>query len=250
MVKAIKRIIFRSLSMENYLRILQRVYFFAYNTGILRFSSNFKYHYYARKLIKKGDTVIDIGANLGYYSILFAKWVGNAGRVFSVEPIAIYNKIFNEKAKKHANITLYSYALGVEEKIVELVSSTQTGYLNTGLPHVYDPDKDGAIEAQEFKFEAQMRTPSKLFGDLDKIDYIKCDIEGFEYVVLSEMKEVIRKHKPKLQVEVWDENEEKLLELLDELGYQPYKLKNGKPELQTKNNNISGDYIFLQKETI
>ena len=242
MIKVIKRLIFKSLSLESYLRKLQGGYFLAYNTGILRLSSNYKYHYYAKKLIKKGDTVIDIGANLGYYSILFAQWVGEKGKVFSVEPIAIYNKIFNERAKKYPNITLYPYALGLEEKTIELVSSPQTGYLNTGLPHVYDPEKDGAIEAQEFKFEAQMRIPSVLFGDLERIDYIKCDIEGFEYTVLSEMKEIILKCKPKVQVEVWSENEEKVLALFQELGYKPYKLNKGELE---PNINVEGDFIFL-----
>ena len=247
MIKAIKRFIFKSLSLENYLRKLQGGYFFAYNTGILRLSPNYKYHYYAKKLIEKGDTVIDIGANLGYYSILFAQWVGEEGKVFSVEPIAVYNKIFNERAKKFPNITLYPYALGLEEKTIELVSSPQTGYLNTGLPHVYDPKKDGAIEAQEFKFEAQMRIPSALFGDLKRIDYIKCDIEGFEYTVLSEMKEIILRCRPKVQVEVWSENEDKVLALFRELDYKPYKLNKGKLEPQSLADAkmVEGDYIFL-----
>jgi FkbM family methyltransferase len=52
-----------------------------------------------KKLIHKGDIIIDIGANLGYYSVLFAKWTGATGKVFSVEPIAMYNKVFNKKQK-------------------------------------------------------------------------------------------------------------------------------------------------------
>jgi hypothetical protein len=51
---------------------------------------------------------------------------------------------------------LYPYALGPEEKNIRLVSSPQTGYLSSGLPHVYDSDKDGDIENQEFVFEAQI----------------------------------------------------------------------------------------------
>jgi FkbM family methyltransferase len=246
MIKQLKRFIFKSLSLKNYLRILQRGYFLFYKLGFLRGNANYSYHYFVKHLIDKGDVVIDIGANLGYYSILFAKWAGPSGKVFSVEPIAIYNQIFNEKAKKYGNITLYPYALGLEEKKIELVSSPQTGFLNTGLPHVYDPQKDGAIENQEFKFEAQMKIPSMLFQDLDRIDYIKCDIEGFEYIVLSDMKEIIRKCKPKVQVEVWADNEEKLLQLFDELGYTPYKLHKYQliPQKESET-RLSGDYIFI-----
>jgi FkbM family methyltransferase len=246
MIKRIKGFIFKSLGLKNYLRILQRGYFLSYKMGFLKGNINYSYHYFVKNLIKKGDVVVDIGANLGYYSILFAKWTGPSGKVFSVEPIAVYNQIFNEKAKKYDNITLYPYALGLEEKKIELVSSPQTGFLNTGLPHVYDPQKDGSIESQEFKFDAQMKIPSVLFAGLERIDYIKCDIEGFEYIVLSNMKEIIRKCKPKVQVEVWPNEEENLLQLFDELGYTPYKLHKNQLIPQTESENrLPGDYIFL-----
>jgi FkbM family methyltransferase len=221
MVNVIKRFLCKSLSLENYLRILQRSYFLAYNTGFLKRNPDYSYHYFVKKLIKRGDVVIDIGANLGYYSILFARWVGSEGKVYAVEPVRIYNKIFNEKAKKYDNIQLYPYALGASEQSID-------------------------IEIQSFRFEAQMKIPSLLFNELKKIDYIKCDIEGFEYIVLSGMKEIIRRCKPKIQVEVWQENEENILHLFNELGYFPYKLYNNKLILQTgRENRIRGDYIFL-----
>lgn len=242
----IQRAIFKSLSLENYLRLLQRSYFMLYNLQVLRLSSNYKYHYFVRRLIKKGDTVIDIGANLGYYSMLYARWIGPKGRLYSVEPIAIYNKIFNETAAKFSNITLYPYALGVEEKEIEMVSSPNTGYLRTGLPHVYDPKVDGEASQQEFTFKAQMKIPAKLFGDINKIDYLKCDIEGFEYIVLSNMKDIIARTRPKVQVEVWSQNEADVLSLFKELGYRAFKLSGGalaECGEQTKDND--GDYIFI-----
>ncbi|MDR1562637.1 MAG: FkbM family methyltransferase [Dysgonamonadaceae bacterium] len=246
MISLIKKLIFKYFKIEDYLRILQWLYFFSYKTGLLLPNKRYTYHYYVKKLINKGDTIIDIGANLGYYSILFAKWTGTAGKVFSVEPIAIYNKIFNEKAKRYNNIKLYPYALGDEEKKVELVYSSPEGFLSTGLPHIYNPQVDGNIEKQEFTFEAQMKIPSVLFGDLERIDYIKCDVEGFEYIILSNMKEIIRKSKPKVQVEVWGENEENILRLFEELGYLPYKLSRNQLVIQEKDkSSVAGDYIFL-----
>ena len=246
MIRQIKRFIFKTLGLTNYLRILQRSYFILYRTGLLKLNSAYSYHYFVKHLINKGDVIIDIGANLGYYSFLFAKWTGDSGKVFSVEPILAYNKIFNEKAKKYKNITLYPYALGEEEKNVELVSSPQIGFLSTGLPHIYDPQRDGKVENQEFKFEAQMKRPSLLFGNLDRVDYIKCDIEGYEYIVLSDMVEIIRKYKPIVQVEVWPDNEKKLLEMLNDLGYTPYKLHKYQlaPVVESEP-PLPGDYIFI-----
>jgi methyltransferase, FkbM family len=246
MIKLIKRTIFRILPLASYLRILQQSYFFSYRIGLLKFSRNYDYHYYVKKLIRKGDTIIDIGANLGYYSILFSRWTGENGKVLSVEPIQIYNQVFNKKAKNKKNIQLFPYALGTEEKTVQLVSSPHTGYLRTGLPHIYDSSKDGELANQEFTFDTEMKQASKLFKDLEKIDYIKCDIEGFEFVVLSEMKELILKHRPKIQVEVWAENEASLLSFFEEMNYTPYKvLKTQLIEQEKGKKPLQGDYIFI-----
>jgi FkbM family methyltransferase len=245
-MKQIKKFIFRILSLENYLRLHQRAFFLLYNTGLLKWYPIYSYHYYVKQLIEKGDVIIDIGANLGYYSFLFAKWTGASGKVFSVEPISIYNKIFKEKGKKYKNVVLYPYALGQEEKEVELVSSLAEGFLYTGLPHIYNPQTDGNIENQEFRFKAEMKRPSRLFEYIERIDYLKCDVEGFEYVILSEMKDILRRYKPKVQVEVWGDNNAAMLDLFNELGYVPYKFRKNRLVMQTNNDDtLSGDYIFL-----
>ncbi|MFC4675431.1 FkbM family methyltransferase [Dysgonomonas termitidis] len=250
MKNSIKKIIFRCLSLENYLRLLQRSFFVMYKQGLLKNKKEYEYHYYIRNLIHEGDVVIDIGANLGYYSILMSSWVGKSGMVYSVEPIALYNKIFNEKARKRKNIILYPYALGKEEKDVTLVCSPNVGYLRTGLPHVYDPQRDGDIQNQEFTFDAKMKIPSVLFSSVDRLDYIKCDIEGFEYVVLSDMESIIDKFKPVVQVEVWGENEKPVKELFENLGYIPCKLYDGQLTSDEEVlKDLSGDYLFIHAES-
>ena len=248
MISKFKKIFFRSLSLENYLRLLQRSYFILYKAGILRFSSTYIYHYFVKKLINKGDVVIDIGANLGYYSMLFADWTGPSGKVYAVEPVPVYNKIFNEIANKHNNIVLYPYALGAEEKTIEMVSSPNKGYLSTGFLHVYDSQRDGKIEEEEFRFESLMKMPSKLFSSLNKIDYIKSDIEGFEYIVLASMKEIIQKHTPIIQVEIIGENKERLNNLFSDMGYISYTLVNKRLIPETDySDKTGGEYIFIHK---
>ena len=237
----VKKILYSNLSCDNYLRILQRSYFFLYRVGLLKFNPKFACHYYVKKLINKGDTVIDIGSNLGYYSILFAQWVGNEGKVYSVEPVSIYNKIFEERAKKYRNITLFPYALGNEEKTVELVSVVSSGYLRTGLSHVYHPEKD-ADKIHGFRLQAPMKIASRLFENIPRINYIKIDIEGDEWTVLSDMKDVIQKHKPILQVEM---NDHRITDLLQQLGYVAYAPA-GKNLVKTeKGKTLEGDYLFF-----
>ena len=74
MKNSIQKIIFRYLSIENYLRLLQRLFFVMYRWGLLKNKKEYEYHYYIKNLINEGDVVIDIGANLGYYSILMSSW--------------------------------------------------------------------------------------------------------------------------------------------------------------------------------
>ncbi len=250
-MKYLKKIIFRSVSLESYLRVLQWGFFFLYHTKLLKLSENYSFHYFAKKIIRKGDVIIDIGANLGYYSLLFARWTGKTGAIHAVEPIGIFNRVFNKRAGRYEHIRLYPFALGAEEKMVDLVSPSHTGYLRTGLLHIYDQQKDGVIENAEFHFKAQMKKPFELFGSLDRIDYIKCDVEGFEYIVLSEMKEIIGRHKPKIQVEIGKENEKEINGMFQDMGYIPYRLINNRL-ISPENcpDGTRGDYLFLHSQHV
>lgn len=246
----LKRIAYRNLSTYHYLRLLQRGYFTAYATGLLKFSPTYSYHYFVRHLIRRGDIVLDLGANLGYYSYLFARWVGPQGHVHSVEPIQIYNEVFLKATSRYKNITLYPYALGAEEKEIRLISPSHDGYLHTGLPHVYNPHEDGKPSAKDLTFPAQMKIASRLFGSLSRVDYIKCDIEGYEVIVLTDLKELIANHRPIVQVEISRNNLPPTLSLFQSMQYLPYRLKNRKLHLYAPNSRQDGegDFLFIPQE--
>lgn len=242
----LKKLAFRTLSLQHYLRFLQWGYFTAYHLGILRNSPVYIYHYFVKNLIRKGDYVLDIGANLGYYSKLFSAWVGHEGKVFAVEPVRPYNEAFRRATRKRKNIVLYPYALGTEEKEITMVAPLYAGYLHTGLPHVDDGSEGNGPEIEALAFRAEMKIPSRLFGDLEKLDYIKCDIEGFETTVLKDLEEVIRRHKPVVQVEVLEPNQPELLDFFRSLEYEAYQLAGKRLTKITRLPAlIDGDFIFL-----
>jgi FkbM family methyltransferase len=221
-----------------------------YNMGILKFNKKiYSYHYFVKKLIKKGDTIVDIGANLGYYSVLFAKWTGPKGKVIGVEPIHIYNKLYKEITAKFNNTTLYPYALGNEDKEIEMVAPNYDGIFHTGLPHVYNKRTDGNINDKMFRFTAKMVRPVELLSSIPRIDYIKCDVEGFEYTILHEMEEIIKKDRPIIQIEIWSTYEEKVNHLLNEIDYEPFKLHNGKLVRHSLGGKpiMDGEFIYLPK---
>ena len=246
MIKLLRIVSFKIFGQLGYLKLLNIAFFTAYKLHLLKGDSIYKYHYFSKNLIKSGDTVVDIGANLGYYSVLFRKWVGAKGKLYSVEPIPVYNKILNWRLKKYSNVVIFPYALGLEEKNVTLVTPGQNGYLKTGLPFVFDSKSELSLDTFEFKFEAKMKKASELLKDIPKIDFIKCDIEGYEEFVIPEMKNIIIKHKPILQIETSGEHKKVVESVLFEIGYKKYELEDG---ILRNSESISkiefGDFLYI-----
>ena len=146
----------------------------------------------------------------------------------------------------HANVTLLNFALGTEEKDVELVVPGEQEYLRTGLAHIKEI---GESEASNFTFQAHMKRASELFKGIEKIDFIKIDIEGYEIVVLPEMKSILEKHRPIIQAETYGEQRALIHELLKTMGYEPFELENGKliPSEETLDTTY-GDMIYFTPE--
>ena len=241
-----KKYLFRILGLKNYLKLLHWGFHSMYAIGALKRNYIYKYHYFDKNIIREGDVVLDIGANLGYYTKLFAKWVGKRGTVYAVEPVEFFANTISWGTRNFKNIYLYNVALGEEEKDVFLSTPGHFGYLRTGLAHVTDPAE---ASGSEFAFRAKMKKASRLFSTLKKIDFIKCDIEGYEYIVLPEMKDILVKFKPVIQLETWGDQKEKIENFLLSLGYRIYALdeKILKPVAEVKVKE-QGDYIFIHND--
>lgn len=249
MKKKIKAYLFRWLGEERYLKLLNKGFFFLYNTGLLRWNEEYKYHYFVKQLIKKGDTVVDIGANLGYYTKLYSKWVGDSGKVIAIEPVPLYNKIIKWACRGRNNITLYPYALGKENKKVHLVTPDHFGYLRTGLPHIYDEKNNKAISEYEFSFEADMKKANELLEGFERIDFLKCDIEGYEEVVIPEILAVLKKCKPIIQIETWGDHKPVVEAALNSAGFEKYYLsKTILQKAAAGEDDPAGDLIFLHND--
>ncbi len=246
MKEQLKTLLYKSLGQKKFIQLLYSGYKLSYNIGLLRKDPIYKYHYYSKQLIKTGDHVLDIGANVGYYTYLFQKWVGNQGHVYSVEPVPQFMANLQKNHGGHTNVSLLNYALGTEEKDVELIVPGEQEYLRTGLAHIKE---GGSQESSQFTFQAKMKKASELFSTLEKIDFIKIDIEGYEVVVLPEMKEVIAKHLPIIQAETYGEQRQEIDSLLISLGYTAYELEDDTLKLSAeKRNDTHGDVIYLTKD--
>lgn len=217
-----KKLLFNKLSFSRYLKMVSKSYFLLYKLGTLKNKPLYKYHYYLKNVIHKDNVIIDIGANLGYYTIPFSKWVGEKGFVYAVEPIEAVREVLQKNIGKRRNIKVLPYALGNENKSIRMGNNTREnkGMIATGSHFVLE-EKAKALD----EFTAEMKKGSELFNDLEKLDFIKCDVEGYETVIIPELKSILTKHKPIMLIETRREKRVFLLDFLSKIDYAGYVLE-------------------------
>jgi FkbM family methyltransferase len=223
-----RRALFRLLGLDGYLTFIRKAFFVVFNAGYLKNDPVYSWHYFVPRLIHENDVIIDIGANMGYYAAIFARAVGNGGRVYCVEPVVPLYRQLSKQLSRRKNVCLLPYALGAanEDGIVVGVPENfrSLGYLRHGFLSLQEKssEADG-----RYTFRAKLRKGSELFSSLQRIDYIKCDIEGHEAIVFEDMTDLLAKHRPIIQVEINGAEFDRVAGLFRELGYEGYKLING-----------------------
>jgi FkbM family methyltransferase len=176
-----------------------------------------------RELVKPGCTVIDVGANIGYYTLVLAKAVGDTGTVHAFEPVPRLRETLNSniEANHFRNVTVEPLACWSscgETEIYEAPSG------NSGKSSLFHQNAKGA---RSHKVQVTTIDTYAATKALTKVDLIKIDVEGAELDVLEGCWETIAKWRPVLIVEVvphfLEERGSSLkefLELLDSRGYE------------------------------
>jgi FkbM family methyltransferase len=215
------RFLFSLLGPELYLRLVSRFFFWFLDMGFLKGKPEFWHHYFTPSLLPTGGYVLDIGANLGYYSRLFQRKVGAKGRVYAVEPVALFRRVLIRNTRNHQNIEIFPFALGSEDgKVIEMGIPGSHKNFRHGLTRIL------TSEDKEVKhtFKVEMRNPEKLFAEIDRLDFIKCDVEGYEIHIFPLLEKLITTYKPVIQIETSGRNRELIMEQLTENGYKAYRL--------------------------
>jgi FkbM family methyltransferase len=160
--------------------------------------------------------VIDLGANIGYYTMLAAARVGPAGRVSAFEPDAGNAAMLARSAAANGfgTITLFNCAVAAAAGVVELAMDDSNGrVVRGGTP--------GASRVQAVALD-------ELLGPQHPVELIKMDIEGAEGFALAGMERLLRARRPTLVCEfsppalraVSGVEPEAFLDRLRALGYQ------------------------------
>jgi len=183
---------------------------------------------YVKSIIKKGDTVIDLGANVGYWTLLFAELVGETGRVFAFEPEPNNFKML----KKNVEINNYKNVV-LEQKAVSNKTEKAHLYLtdNGTMDHRLSKEKKReSIQVQVVKLD-------DYFKDFDiSIDFIKSNMQGADFAGIMGMQQLIKKSKnlkmtfefaPSMAKGFGLEPEE-CIEFIKNLGFEFYELSRWK----------------------
>ena len=151
-----------------------------------------------KKHLRAGDTVLDIGANIGYHTLIAAELVGPNGKVYSFEPDPKNFQLLKKsvEANGYTNVTLEQIALANKNGQGKLFLSNEDNY---GDLRIFD--------SQDKRASTKIRlvTLDTYFKDKNpQIDVIKMDVQGSEALVLKGALQTLKKNKHlKLFTEFW-----------------------------------------------
>jgi len=173
--------------------------------------------------IKSGAVVYDIGANVGYYSLLAAELVGDEGHVYAFEPLPRNISFLKQHmAINHLeNVTVIEAAVSDAggEAYFNLGASTSMGHLA----------ETGEITVEKVSLDEMLAD-----GLLKPPDYMKVDVEGAEYEALMGARKLIEKYRPILFLDTHQREAHKpTIALLEKLDYR-FDILDGKALAESK----------------
>lgn len=214
---AIKYILQRLLGFRNYLYI-----FSLFIIWKLKWDKNEKDFFHFLDFLPEAGIVLDIGANIGVMSYYLARNHPER-KVVAFEPIPYnYENLLRIKQRFNLkNLVTYSWALGDENGTTDMILPIEKSVRFHGLAHVQHKSIDKLNKGEIFPCPIhKLDSVDELNDPGAQITGIKIDVENFEYYVLKGGTELLKKHKPIIYSELWDnENRKNTIELLTQLGY-------------------------------
>ena len=200
-------------------------------------------------LITDGDTIFDIGANIGWYSLVFAK-KRTSSIIHAFEPIfeTYESLLLNVKLNALDNIICNNFGFSNEAKTTTFYTSLHTSVSNSAVNITDD------INAKEVVCEV-MTLDSYAFQKGVKVDVIKCDVEGAELFVYEGGEKTIANNLPIVFTEMlrkWSAkfgyHPNDIISFFARFGYYCFCV-NAKQELQkiefVNNNTENTNFFFL-----
>jgi len=176
-----------------------------------------------KKMIKENMRVVDIGANIGYYTLIAARLVGKKGVVYAFEPVPSNYKLLckNIKENNYTNIIPISKAVSNKRGKSKLwLDKIDLAIPSFSKDNVLFFSQEKALEKNNF-VEAEVTTLDRFFKNVvgnNKIDLIKIDTQGAEGHIIDGAEEILKNNNNlKIFMEFWPDG-------IKKIGSDPLKL--------------------------
>lgn len=202
-----------------------------------------------KNIIHEGDSVLDIGANIGFYANLLSDFVGEKGKIYCFEPDSENFKHLLINTKRKKNITLFNKAVSDKSDLLKVYKSK---LLNVDHRTYPVNNYDTIEEVESVNIDELIR--NKI---IEKVDIIKIDIQGYELTAFKGMRQLLNEQSDlKIVAEYWPHGfmraGSSAVELYDffvEMGYGFFiisedNIKKIDREFILKNNNKPFEYSF------
>ncbi len=182
-----------------------------------------------KQLIKPGMTAIDIGANIGYFSLLFARLVGVNGQVISFEPEPSNFKFLEKNIASNDFTCIEAYNLALSDKATTMdlyvgeISQTTSSFIRENILYEDNVDRISikTVELDEFLKEK----------DIAHVDFIKIDVQGVEEAVFHGAEKLLKSPGLSIMMEFWPYGLQKagtdvsnFLSTIEQFGFSFYVL--------------------------
>jgi len=204
-----------------------------------------------RYLVKPGDLVIDIGANVGVYSKILSELVGPDGHVYSIEPFPSTFEIlcYNVRKLRLDNVEPINAAVSDSQGVVTMgipydSSGAETHYRASIVTHREKKGKTEATNVQAITID------SRFLSESGRISFIKCDVEGHELACIKGATKFLARSRPAWLMEVSGEPDNvdsaahSVFKILCERGYFAWWYDGGKLR-KRRPGDKSTNYFFL-----
>lgn len=238
MKNSLKYILQKLLGFRNYLFV-----FSLFKIKTLKWDKKENDFFYFLAQLEKEFVVLDIGANIG---IMTAHLSQKCKEVIAYEPVpdnlATLKKII--KRLSLANVIVREVALGNKQGKVEMLMPNDKGVKMQGLSHVAGVtghDEPGSVyEVPLVKLDEEDLLKSR------KVGAIKMDVENYEFEVLKGAEQLLRRDRPLIYTELWDnENRKECFGFLASLGYNTQVLVNSNLINYDPEKHTSQNFFFI-----
>jgi len=212
------KILHKLLGFDNYLFL-----FSVFTIHTLRWNRKEGDFLFFLRMIPDGETVLDIGANIGIMTVWLSRRLKNTS-IIAFEPMPQNIRALKRIMQfyKLQNVRLEENALGDQRGTIEMVMPVLDKVKKHGLSHVVHESIQELNEGNTVRVNMERLDDLSMLHEKDiKIRAIKLDVENFEYFVLQGGKQLIQKHRPLIYTELWEnENRNLCFQLIQEMGYR------------------------------